>query len=60
MNPTDAINLQIKWGDEPCDHPDAIAVTSSDGIPSNIWRCTHCGRIVDIDAWMNARIINKQ
>ena len=58
MNPTDAAALQLYWGDEPCDHPDVIAVKSNDGIPSNIWRCTQCGRIVDVDVWMDANGID--
>ncbi len=60
MNSTDAINLQLRWGGKPCDHPDAISVRSEEEIPTDIWHCTQCGHVIDIDAWMKAREVDEQ
>jgi hypothetical protein len=55
MKATDATNLQKLWGNEPCDHPDAIALQSTDGVSTDIWHCTQCGYVIDIDAWLKTR-----
>jgi len=48
MNINEAIKLQSKWGDRPCEHPDIIAEA---GTLQDKWRCVECGRLVDFDEW---------
>jgi hypothetical protein len=59
MNSTGAINLKLLWGDKPCSHPDAIAERSIKDVDPEIWRCTRCGNLVDIDAWMREHQVDE-
>jgi hypothetical protein len=54
MKSADALNLRTLWGDQPCSHPDAIALLSDESTPTDNWYCTQCGHEIDIDAWQKA------
>lgn len=58
MKSDDAGNLQMLWGNKPCSHPDAISLLSDDGTSTDIWHCTQCGNVVDIEAWQEANGID--
>ena len=50
MNREEAEGLQKQWGDKPCGHPDLISERDASG-PTDAWRCTECGAVVDYDDW---------
>jgi hypothetical protein len=51
MNSDEAHELQKKWGDQPCDHPDIIEEVETKAGTDEQWRCVQCGQLVDFDEW---------
>jgi hypothetical protein len=54
MTIDEAKELQRKWGNKPCAHPDIIEERESRPGTEAKWRCVRCGRLVDFDEWRNS------
>jgi hypothetical protein len=55
MTIEEANELQVEWGDRPCEHPDIIAESPAENVFQDDWRCTQCGALVDYDEWRRAQ-----